>query len=64
MKKIVYIRSVFDVASRKISRHLAARLLRTHRNHSLRGGDFGWKFINGFEPTIISYSPIDHNVNF
>ena len=64
MKPIIHIRSLFDTASRTIPRPMAAQLLRFHRNHSLRRIDAGWKFINGFEPTVLSRQPVTSNVNF
>jgi hypothetical protein len=63
-KQSVFIRSVFDTSSRSISRQMAARLLRAHRKQSLRRIPAGWKFINGFEPTVISRSPVQFDVNF
>lgn len=62
-KPIRHIRAAFDTESRQISRARAARLLWTNRRH-MRRIKAGYKFMQWFEPAIISASPILHPVNF
>jgi hypothetical protein len=58
-----HIRQAFDTQSRPISRDAAAKLLRSNRRYCKRV-PAGLKFLNWFEPCLISPKPIDHQVNF
>ena len=63
MKPDVYIRRAFDTACLRISRTVAARILRGNRRFARRV-PVGWKTIVGLEPAVISHKPIDLPVNF
>lgn len=58
-----YLRLAFDKEGRQITRHSAARLLWRNRRYVRRLKN-GFKFIHGFEPDVVSTSPIEHQVYF
>lgn len=58
-----YLRSRFDTACRTITREQAAKLLWRNRRHCWRVKT-GIKFLNWFEPVLISAKPIGQNVHF